>query len=474
MKKVVEKTRNNIVTSKDLDALNIRNNSHRSMLLPLCKKHFKHQTIDMSLDFLKELYEYPDAYIDDEIWGTVALAISGKVDENPYKVYELNNDVAPYKIYGRAQIEPGAIHQMEVALKLPIASRGALLPDAHVGYGLPIGGVLATEHAVIPYAVGVDIGCRMAMTIFEGDEHTFSKYAHKMKNALSDHCHFGLDGTLPYKRDHEIMESDAFDELPFVKLLKGKAWRQLGTSGTGNHFVEWGMVTIENNNNLSIKGGSYIALLSHSGSRGLGAAIATHYSKLAMDLCRLPHAAKHLAWLSLDSSAGQEYWHSMQLAGAYAKACHEVIHNSLAKASGLYPLMTIDNHHNFAWKSIIDGKECIVHRKGATPTEKGTFGIIPGSMIHPGYIVSGKGCDQSLMSASHGAGRAYSRSQARSKNTIHAMNKMLSDLGITLIGGSTEEAPSAYKNIDEVMLCQQELVNIEGKFFPKIVRMNRE
>lgn len=126
--------------------------------------------------------------------------------------------------------------------------------------------------------------------------------------------------------------------------------RQLGSSGGGNHFVEFGEIALQADNVLNLPEGSYVALLSHSGSRGLGAAIAKHYSLLAREVCKLPREAQHFAWLSLDSEEGQEYWMSMNLAGDYARACHERIHLNLSKALGLKPVANVNNHHNFAWK----------------------------------------------------------------------------------------------------------------------------
>lgn len=166
---------------------------------------------------------------------------------------------------------------------------------------------------------------------------------------------------------------------------------------------------------------------------------------------------------------------SMNLAGDYARACHERIYLNLAKALGLKPLANVNNHHNFAWKEeIIPGRMSIVHRKGATPAQKGQAGLIPGSMATPGYLVCGKGVEEALNSASHGAGRAMSRQKAKDSFTQSALKKLLSQAGVTLIGGSVEEMPLAYKDIDRVMYTQETLVEVQGKFMPRIVRMNKE
>ena len=215
-------------------------------------------------------------------------------------------------------------------------------------------------------------------------------------------------------------------------------------------------------------------MLSHSGSRGLGANIARHYTKLAMEQCLLPKVAKHLAWLSLDSEEGMEYWLAMNLAGDYASACHHHIHRRMSRSLGLQPLAMVENHHNFAWKERqADGRELIVHRKGATPAQKGVLGIIPGSMTAPGYIVRGKGHPESLRSASHGAGRKMSRTKARQTIQAKELKRYLKDQGVTLIGGGLDEAPMAYKDIREVMAAQAALVDVVGTFLPRIVRMDK-
>jgi tRNA-splicing ligase RtcB len=218
-----------------------------------------------------------------------------------------------------------------------------------------------------------------------------------------------------------------------------------------------------------------VALLSHSGSRGLGANIARHYTQIAMNTCKLPREAQPLAWLNLDSEAGQEYWLSMNLAGDYARACHDRIHVNLLKALGLKSLYKVENHHNFAWQDkLADGTEAIIHRKGATPAHNGELGIIPGSMATPAYLVMGKSNADALYSASHGAGRVMSRQQVKESITNSALKKALTEAGVNLIGGSLEESPAAYKDIETVMKAQQDLVEIQGRFLPRIVRMNKD
>jgi tRNA-splicing ligase RtcB len=295
-----------------------------------------------------------------------------------------------------------------------------------------------------------------------------------MKQALQEHTFFGTGKGTDKVIDHEILDRPEFGETELLRQLQKKAQFQIGTSGSGNHFVEFGEVELLAENNLGLPAGYYLGLLSHSGSRGLGATIANYFTKVAMDKCRLPRQAQHLAWLDLDSAEGQEYWLAMNLAGDYAKACHDVIHQRLTKALGLSTLAKVENHHNFAWREEVNNEDFIVHRKGATPAKAGEFGIIPGSMTAPGFIVSGKGESSALNSASHGAGRKLSRKAAKESTTGSAMKKHLKEHGVELIGGGLDEAPLAYKNIQSVMEKQKELVQIEGTFTPKVVRMNKD
>ncbi|MEM9951789.1 MAG: RtcB family protein [Chloroflexota bacterium] len=382
----------------------------------------------------------------------------------------------PYQIWGEEQIDGKSIEQMQAAATLSIARKGALMPDAHVGYGLPIGGVLATENAVIPYAVGVDIACRMRISIFDMNDRSLKKHNNLLKDVLLEQTRFGA-GAKFSRHDysvHDVMDSSVWDEMPMLQELKDKAREQLGTSGGGNHFVEWGTFTLDAPApELGIEeAGTYLALLSHSGSRGLGFTIANHYSNLAMDLQpHLPQDIKRLAWLDMESEAGQEYWTAMTLAGEYAKANHEVIHQRLADATGFKVLGSAENHHNFAWKEDVDGKELIVHRKGATPASEGVIGIIPGSMGDPGYVVRGKGNPDSLNSASHGAGRKMSRRAAKSAYSRGELLSYLKPRKIELIGGGIDETPHAYKSIQRVMEAQTDLVDVVGEFMPRIVRM---
>lgn len=410
--------------TKELNNIGYSTDKQKSMAINTIAKHFKHRSTDDIITLLTDIRNQPELYIHDLATQKIAGLFMDDAAKQTVNSFELTQQSLPFKIYGEENIEASAIKQMELALSLPVSIQGALMPDAHSGYGLPIGGVLATRNAVIPYGVGMDIGCRMALTIIDASEKFIDRYSHQIKQAINTYTHFGMEGGLETPQDHEVLDDPAFRETPLLKKLHGKAMKQLGSSGGGNHFVDIGVIRLADNNELGLPPNDYMALLSHSGSRGLGANIARHYTQIAMNTCKLPREAQPLAWLDLDSEAGQEYWLSMTLAGDYARACHDRIHSNLLRALGLKALYKVENHHNFAWKDrLTDGTEAIIHRKGATPAHDGELGIIPGSMTAPAYLVTGKGKPEALYSAAHGAGRAMSRQQARESNTNSALKK---------------------------------------------------
>ncbi len=444
-----------------------------SLAKTIIEKNYKHATLQDVETILLSILAAPENYVTHDHLAPIALKLVPELDNT----ITLNAEGIPYQIFGKEHIDASAIQQMEIAARLPISAAAAIMPDAHHGYGLPIGGVLATRNAIIPYAVGVDIGCRMALSIWDIPVSFFEKNQSTFQRELIANTLFGTGAKFKGadKTDHAVLQHDSFTATPFLKHLQEKAAYQLGSSGTGNHFVEYGYVSVTNHQNaLGLAVGEYLALLSHSGSRGVGASIATEYTSIAKKVCPLPKEAQNLAYLSMDSAEGQEYWIGMNLAGDYASACHEVIHYKMAKACGAKVLAKVENHHNFAWKEKHNGEELLVHRKGATPAGKNVLGIIPGSMTAPGFIVSGKGFPASLHSASHGAGRQMSRRAAINSITKHELKNILQHHGVTLIGGGLDEAPMAYKNINEVMKCQTDLVNIEATFLPKMVRMATE
>jgi tRNA-splicing ligase RtcB len=457
---------------KDLRSIGYPEGPVISIAMNIMEKNYKFTEQEEAMNLLKQILASPVEYANDAILGLIAQQLIPK-QEKEGKEISLNQTGVPFNIFGSDQIEEGATHQMNQAARLPIAIAGALMPDAHAGYGLPIGGVLATENAVIPYGVGVDIGCRMCLSVFDIDPIELLQREHYFTRELNEATLFGSGRTFDQSTPHEVMDRIEFNEIPILKALQARAAKQLGSSGSGNHFVEFGVVEIgEMDPVLGLAPGQYLGLLSHSGSRALGANIAGHYTSLAKDKRRLPGEAANLAWLDLNEEEGIEYWLAMNLAGDYASACHEIIHEKIALQLGRQPLKRVENHHNFAWKEWHEGKEVIVHRKGATPAGKDVLGIIPGSMTAPGFIVKGKGVEASISSASHGAGRRMSRTAALNTMTQDLLKKTLHEHGVKLLGGGLDEAPQAYKDIEQVMRSQRQLIDVLGKFIPRIVKMD--
>jgi len=474
------------IQGKELRAIGYPEGPVISIAMNVVQKNYKRHTKEEVMEILKKVLASPIAYKDDTVLALIAKELIKKSESAQVSptggdlegAVSLNQTGIQFNVFGSEYIEEGAMHQMYTAAKLPIAVAGALMPDAHHGYGLPIGGVLATENAVIPYGVGVDIGCRMCLSIFDIDPKELIQRESYFTREINEATLFGSGAQFDRAADHEVMDNKAFYEMPLLKNLHGRAWKQLGSSGSGNHFVEFGTVEItEKDEVLGVDTGMYVGLLSHSGSRGLGATIANHYTKIAKEKRRLPGEASNLAWLNLDEEEGMEYWIAMNLAGDYASACHRIIHAKIAKQLGRKPITIVENHHNFAWKEVLSGveggkKDVIVHRKGATPAGKDVLGIIPGSMTAAGFIVKGKGEAASVNSASHGAGRQMSRTKALQSVTENALKAELKKHGVKLLGGGLDEAPFAYKDIEMVMQSQKALVAVIGKFTPKIVKMD--
>ena len=413
---------------------------------------------------VKLLLAKPEEYTGDAIFGDVAAALINR----PTPI-QLRQGLS-YETWG-GEIEAEAHEQMRNACRLPVAVAAALMPDAHVGYGLPIGGVLATDNAVIPYAVGVDIACRVMLTVFDIPAERLASMSTTLAEILEANTRFGMGVEWPKGRSpwHEVMDDD-WSVTPVTGPLKETAWRQLGTSGSGNHFVEFGEISF-GANDLGVAPGVHLALLSHSGSRGPGAKVAKHYSDLAMSQHPgLPKELRHLAWLSMDAE-GAEYWAAMELMGRFASANHHVIHERIIEALGAEAVLQVENHHNFAWREKIRGRDVIVHRKGATPAGEGVLGVIPGSMADPGYLVRGRGGTTNLNSAAHGAGRRMSRTAARQTIRRSHLEALLRERGVTLLSAGLDESPHAYKNIDEVIAAQADLIDPIAKFMPRIVKM---
>ncbi len=429
---------------------------------------------------LAKIVADPAAWVNDDIFCDLARMLLPR--DHPDSLYRPfvghPEGAAPWRQWGE-DLDPQSQMQMANAVTLPIAVRGALMPDAHLGYGLPIGGVLATHNAVIPYAVGVDIACRMKLTVLDMPIDTLNRQQQRLADAIEKQTRFGMGAAFKKQPcEHPVMDED-WSITPITNQQKDKARQQLGTSGSGNHFVEFGELevkTAEAAKAISLpEPGTYLALLSHSGSRGPGATIASHYSRVAMKRHpELPRHLAHLAWLDLDTAEGQAYWAAMELMGRYASANHACIHRNLLRHLGARAMTTVENHHNFAWREQHDGREVIVHRKGATPAGEGVLGVIPGSMSSPAFIVRGLGNQDSLNSAAHGAGRVMSRRQARQTYRWAQVRDYLEHRGVTVLSAGLDEVPFVYKDIEKVMSLQQDLVEPLARFQPRLVKMAPE
>lgn len=365
-------------------------------------------------------------------------------------------------------IEDGAVEQIKHLANLPFAfSHIAIMPDSHQGYGMPIGGVLATKDVIIPNAVGVDIGCGMCVvktSLTEIDTETLKKIMGEIRKQIPV-------GFAKHQeaQDESLMPEDNYwlDVSTVVHNERKNALKSLGTLGGGNHFIE-------------IQKGSdgHIWIMIHSGSRNLGKQVADHYNKLAIELNAKWHSGVpkewELAFLPIDSEEGQAYIREMNYCVDFALANRKLMMERIREIFFALPMTVafdsiINIAHNYAAKEKHFGKEVFVHRKGATLADDGTIGIIPGSQGTRSYIVKGKGNIQSFKSCSHGAGRKMGRKQAERELNLEEEVKKLDDLGVLHgIRGvkQLDEAPGAYKDIDVVMKNQEDLVDVLVELTP--------
>jgi tRNA-splicing ligase RtcB len=326
---------------------------------------------------------------------------------------------------------------------------------------------------IIPYAVGVDIGCSMACSIFSvpasilDDTHIIEELTHILKanTAFGVGAHF-----VGHSPNAAVLDSSLWGK--YTNPYKKMAVEQLGSSGSGNHFVSIGSITTDGIPELNVPQGNYLTMISHSGSRGLGNKIANDFTRLAMKLCPLPDEAKHLAWLDIDTEDGRDYWDAMNLAMEYSVANHTTIHDSITKATGFDRLAFLHNMHNFARQETHFGKKMMIHRKGATPAGDGELGIIPGTMADKSYIVRGLGNESSLCSSSHGAGRKLSRKVAKESISKSDLKKLLEERNVILLSAGLDESPQAYKPIADVMEAQKDLVEPIAEYTPRLVIMS--
>ncbi len=444
-------------------------------------------TPEAALDALDAVRMQPLSHEADPLLGGLAVAVLAAMERDKIAAarssFALRDTPIAYRVWGREGIDDGAVAQMDLAMRLPSAVAGALMADAHIGYGLPVGGAFALANEVSPGAVGPDIGCSVYLTIFEATPDLFDDARHtvSLRHALADGAVFGVGAQTDPRHlpDHAVLDDPAWHDTPLTRGLRAKGAAQLGQSGSGNHFVSLGAFELLEEVE-GVPPGRYIVLASHSGSRGVGYKIADVYGKRAEELHKEVGEARKVAALSLSEADGQEYWAAMNLALRFARANHEIIHARIGRLAGLRPLAFVGNPHNVATREAVtlaNGAttiEAIVHRKGATPAHQGVLGFIPGTMADPGFLTRGLGQPAALNSASHGAGRRLGRRRAIETITRGERDRYLRERGVTLLGGGIDEAPQAYKDIVAVMAAQSDLVRTVGRFTPRIVRMADE
>ncbi|MCL2063773.1 MAG: RtcB family protein [Candidatus Cloacimonetes bacterium] len=369
--------------------------------------------------------------------------------------------------------EKGALEQARNLANLPFAFKHiCLMPDTHQGYGMPIGGVLASEDVIVPNAVGVDIGCGMCAVETNVLADSLSReQLTKIMKGVREVIPLGFNHHKQNQGENLMPQGYQVDKLVIVKQEYSRALKQLGTLGGGNHFIEF---------QKSDKG--YLWIMVHSGSRNFGFKVAEYYNNLAKKINQQNNVYKveakvDLAYLLFDSKEGQLYHEEMKYSTEFALANRKLmieriqqVTSSFLKDIAYQPIINIA--HNYAAIEEHFGKKVIVHRKGATSAKLGEIGIVPGSQGTKSYIVEGLGNPESFTSCSHGAGRVMSRTAAIKNLNLEAEKNKLDKLGILhsiRSRNDLEEASSAYKDIIEVMALQNDLVKIKIELSPLAV-----
>ena len=373
-----------------------------------------------------------------------------------------------------ANIEENAMEQVETVAQLPfLHKRICVMPDCHLGYGMPIGGVVALKNAISPNMVGVDIGCGMCAvktSLTEIDTDTLKKIMSEIRKVIpvgfNKHKELQDDKLMP-------LNNCKCTHPPIISQEYRNARKSLGTLGGGNHFIE-----------IQKGDDGHIWIMIHSGSRNLGLKVANHYNKLAVELNEKWHSKIpkewELAFFPADSDEGQAYIKEMKYCVDFALANRKLMMSKCMQAVYKFiPTMTLNETnefiniaHNYASQENHFGKNVWVHRKGATQARKGQVGIIPGSQGTSSYIVEGLGNPESFESCSHGAGRVLGRKRAERELDLEKEIKILDDQNIIHSirhKSDLDEATSCYKNIEDVMENQKDLIKILIKLKPLAV-----
>lgn len=377
----------------------------------------------------------------------------------------------PIKIWMNS-VDEKTLQQAANLANLPFAFKHiSLMPDAHSGYGMPIGGVLATDGVIVPNAVGVDIGCGMCAvkTSLNAAKVSKSKWG-EIVDEIRKRIPVGFEHHKKNQDENLMPQNYNLDELYVMKNQYKAALKQIGTLGGGNHFIE-----IQKDTN------GFIWVMIHSGSRNLGKQVADFYNKKAKQLNQLwyssVNSASDLAFLPFKIREAHQYYNEMQYCVEFALANRKLMMNRVQEIfSETFPTIMFDEminkaHNYAAWENHFN-RNVVVHRKGATSARDGEVGIIPGSQGTKSYIVEGLGNKDSFASCSHGAGRAMGRNEAVRNLNLEEEQRRLDALGIIHAVNSQkdlDEAPSAYKDIAEVMANQQDLVRIKVELSPLAV-----
>jgi len=376
----------------------------------------------------------------------------------------INTERAPIKLWLN-DIEEGALEQAKNLANLPFIHKWvSIMPDSHQGYGMPIGGVLPAKKAIIPNAVGVDIGCGMCS--LRTDLQDISQ--DKLKEIMSlTRASVPIGFSHQSKEQEEKWMPEIKNNVPIVKKEYDKARYQVGTLGGGNHFIE-------------IQKGSdgYVWIMIHSGSRNIGYTVAQHYTDLAKEHCQkwFSQVPEDLSFFPLGTELFTRYKNEMDYCIEFALMNRKLMMERVKQAFSEIIDVSFDHFinkpHNFAdWEHHYN-ENVILHRKGATRARKNEWGMIPGSQGTSSYIVKGKGNKESFDSCSHGAGRVMSRTKARKTLSVKEETERLNEMGVIHAIRSKDdldEAPSSYKNIDDVMANQADLVDIEIELQPLAV-----
>ena len=378
----------------------------------------------------------------------------------------------PVKIWAKT-VDPHAWKEIDNLSRLPfIYHHLAFMPDVHGGKGMPIGGILATKDVVVPNAVGVDIGCGMCAvkTNLMAEEIPKALIREKIMAGIRARIPLGMEHHKEAQDEAYMPQGHDMDRLAVVGRQYKSARRQIGTLGGGNHFIE-----------LQKDDSGHLWIMLHSGSRNLGKQVGDYYNQFAKKLNEIMYTKVSPEWqmhfLPLGIKEFTDYWKEMSYCVDFAfcnrklmmDRIQEVVSDALPQAA-FGSLINIA-HNYAAWEQHY-GQNVIVHRKGAVRAREGEIGIIPGSQGTSSYIVEGLGCPEAFMSSSHGAGRVMSRTEAIRTLSLEKEKEMLDSKGI--IHGirsvrHLDEAASAYKNIDEVMDNQTDLVRILTRLSPLAV-----